>query len=236
MIPIEETLIGFPMALALGLVFGMGACTIACLPYLGPVFLASHGGVRHSWRILLPFSLGRLSGYAAMTGLAGLAGFYLDEAITGDNQVRAIVGCATILIGIALWLRGSKPAACGNKSDSPVVSVPIEQLTDKAQPDKAPRSMLPGGLFLLGVGMTLTPCAPLSAVLVSAAALASPWQGMLLGLGFGVGAIIIPSLIYGVGAAYIGSRLREQLQHRQHLIVRLSAGLLVLSGAGNLLR
>lgn len=236
MIPIDQTLIGFPMALALGLVFGMGACTIACLPYLGPVFLASEGGVRHSWRILLPFSVGRLSGYAAMSGLAGLAGLYLDEAITGDSQVRAIVGCATILIGTALWVRGSKPTTCRSEGGSTVVTVPLERLAEKTDPGKVPRSLLPGGLFLLGVGMTLTPCAPLSAVLISAAALASPWQGLLLGLGFGIGAIIIPSLVYGVGAAFIGSRLREQLQHRQHFIVRLSAGLLVLSGVGNLIR
>lgn len=236
MIPIEETLVGFPMALALGLVFGMGACTIACLPYLGPVFLASDGGVRQSWRILLPFSVGRLSGYTAMASLAGLAGLYLDDAITGDTQVRAIVGSATILIGIALWLRGSKPGSCRRQGESSGVSVPVEQLVAEKDRISAPRPLLPGGLFLLGVGMTLTPCAPLSAVLISAAAFASPWHGLLLGLGFGIGAIIIPSLVYGVGAAFIGSRLREQLAHRQHLIVRLSAGLLVLSGVGNLIR
>ena len=236
MIPIEQTLVGFPMALALGLVFGMGACTIACLPYLGPVFLASDGGVRHSWRILLPFSIGRLSGYAAMAGLAGLAGLYLDEAITGETQVRAIVGIATLLIGIALWLRGSRPVTCSSQSASAVVSVPLQQLAQSRDDGKAPRSLLPGGLFLLGVGMTLTPCAPLSAVLVSAAALCNPWQGLILGLGFGAGAIVIPSLFYGVGAAFLGSRIREQLQQRQHLLVRLSAGLLVLSGVGNLVR
>jgi sulfite exporter TauE/SafE len=236
MIPIEQTLVGVPMALALGLVFGMGACTIACLPYLGPVFLASDGGIRHSWRILLPFSIGRLSGYASLATLAGLAGLYLEDTVTDDTKVRAIVGCATILIGIALWLRGSSVAACSNKSKVSVVTVPIEQLSSTTDRTSAPRPLLPGGLFLLGIGMTLTPCAPLSAVLFSAAAVASPWHGLTLGLGFGIGAILIPSLIYGVGAAYLGMRLREQLQRRQLMIIRLSAGLLVLSGVGNLIR
>ena len=236
MIPIEQTLVTLPMALALGLVFGMGACTIACLPYLGPVFLASDGGIRRSWRILLPFSAGRLSGYASLATLAGVAGHYLEGAITDDAQVRALVGCATILIGIALWLRGPSVAACGNKSKSSVTTIPVEQLGATATPNNAPRPLLPGGLFLLGIGMTLTPCAPLGAVLFSAATVANPWHGLLLGLGFGIGAILIPSLIYGIGAAYLGTRLRGQLQHRQLMINRLSAGLLILSGIGNLLR
>jgi sulfite exporter TauE/SafE len=236
MIPIEQTLVTFPMALALGLVFGMGACTIACLPYLGPVFLASDGGIRHSWRILMPFSVGRLLGYASLATLAGVVGHYLEGTITDETQVRAVVGCATILIGIALWLRGPSVAACKNKSQSTVATIPLDQLGATATHNNAPRPLLPGGLFLLGIGMTLTPCAPLGAVLFSAAAVASPWHGLLLGLGFGIGAILIPSLIYGIGAAYLGSRLREQLKHRQLAITRLSAGLLILSGVGNLLR
>ena len=236
MIPIEQTLVSFPMAMALGLVFGMGACTIACLPYLGPVFLATDGGVRRSWRILLPFSLGRMSGYASLATLAGLAGYYLEGTIADNTQVRVIVGCATILIGIALWLRGGRATACNNRERSSVATVPLEQIGASTEQKRVPRPLLPGGLFLLGIGMTLTPCAPLGAVLFTAATVASPWHGLLLGLGFGIGAILIPSLVYGIGAAYLGSRLREQLQQRQLLIVRLSAGLLILSGVGNLVR
>jgi thiol:disulfide interchange protein DsbD len=236
MTPIEQTLVTFPMALALGLVFGMGACTIACLPYLGPVFLASDGGIRRSWRILLPFSLGRLSGYATLATIAGLAGHYLAGEIADETQVRALVGSAAILIGIALWRRRSSTGVCRGKGESVVTTVPLEHLGRTTDRDNTPRPLLPGGLFLLGVGMTLTPCAPLGAVLFSAAAAATPWHGLLLGLGFGLGAIFIPSLIYGIGAAYLGTRLREQLQQHQQTITRLSAGLLILSGVGNLMR
>jgi sulfite exporter TauE/SafE len=236
MISVEHTLVTFPMALALGLVFGMGACTVACLPYLGPVFLASGGGIRYSWRILLPFSLGRLSGYAGMATLAGVAGYHLEGAIADDTQVRTLVGCATILIGSALWLRGPKVAACGNSNKPLSATVPVDQIARSATGRNVPRPLLPGGLFMLGISMTLTPCAPLAAVLFSAAAAASPWHGLLLGLGFGVGAILIPSLLYGVGVAYLGTRLREQLKHHQLTIIRLSAGLLMISGVANLLR
>lgn len=39
--------LGFGAAFLMGLVFGAGPCTITCLPYLGPVFLAGEG--EESW-------------------------------------------------------------------------------------------------------------------------------------------------------------------------------------------
>jgi sulfite exporter TauE/SafE len=70
---------------------------------------------------------------------------------------------------------------------------------------------MPAGLFLMGMGMALTPCAPMSVVLVSAAAAGNPLWGLTLGLGFGIGAIVAPSLVYGLAVAYFGKRLREEL-------------------------
>ncbi|MFA7095272.1 MAG: sulfite exporter TauE/SafE family protein [Gammaproteobacteria bacterium] len=240
MTPIGQTLVSVPMAAVLGLVFGMGACTLACLPYLGPVFLASDGGIRRSWRILLPFSLGRLGGYAAFATAAGALGDYLDGQIADAAHVRALVGVAAILIGLGLWQRRTDTPAChasaapwqGRNDEQPLRRVVS---ASAALPGRG-RPLLPGGLLLLGAGMTLTPCAPLATVLFSAAVSASPWHGLLLGLGFGLGAILVPSLVYGVGAAWIGARLREQLQHHRVTATRLSAALLVLTGVGNLLR
>lgn len=238
--PIEQTLVTLPMAAVLGLVFGMGACTLACLPYLGPVFLASDGGIRRSWRILLPFSLGRLGGYAALATAAGAAGRYLGGQVAENGEVRAVIAIAAILIGLALWWRRPVEMACSPSAEVPLRPIAYVGPSVAAQSGErfglATRPLLPGGLFLLGAGMTLTPCAPLGTVLFSAAVSASPWHGLLLGLGFGLGAIFVPSLVYGVGAAWIGTRLREQLQHHRVTVTRLSAGLLVLTGVGNLLR
>ncbi|MGE0082054.1 MAG: sulfite exporter TauE/SafE family protein [Thiohalomonadaceae bacterium] len=240
MTPIEQTLVSFPMAAVLGLVFGMGACTLACLPYLGPVFLASDGGIRRSWRILLPFSVGRLGGYAALATAAGALGQYLGGQVADAAHVRALVGVAAILIGFGLWQRRPGAPVChagpaslqGRDEERPLRRVELARtaIAGSGQP------LLPGGLLLLGAGMTLTPCAPLATVLFSAAVSASPWHGLLLGLGFGLGAILVPSLVYGVGAAWIGARLREQLQQHRVTATRLSAALLVLTGVGNLLR
>jgi len=224
MIPIEQTLVTLPMAIALGLVFGMSACTITCLPYLGPVFMASDGGIRHAWRTLLPFSLGRLAAYATLATGAGMAGQYLGKAAAG-GEVRWVLGAAAVLVGLALLLRRRTAAACTGSGEAVIArdSRPGPQ-----------RALMPGGLFLMGAGMALSPCAPLGTVLFSAAAAGSAWHGLALGLGFGLGAIAIPSLFYGVGIAYLGSRLRERLQQWRPRIEQLSALLLILVGTRNL--
>jgi thiol:disulfide interchange protein DsbD len=218
--------IGLPMAMAIGLAFGLSACTISCLPYLAPLFLAADGGVARSWRILLPFSFGRLCGYGALAAVAGLAGRYLGNHVTDSGQVRALVGVAAIMVGIALWRR--RPATCAAK---PAETAPLRRMDYPAA-----KALMPAGLFLLGVGMTLTPCAPLGVVVFSAALSGSATHGLLLGLGFGLGTVVVPSLIYGIGAAHMGEGLRRQLGRHSHTLTRVSASLLVLTGVGNLVR
>jgi sulfite exporter TauE/SafE len=224
-----ETVIGIPMALSLGLMYGLGPCLISCLPYLGPVFLARDFGLRRSWRVVLPLSLGRLLGYAGFGVVAGLAG----RAVTDGSAapvLRLLVGCAAMMVGAALlWRRPACAAVAGPASSS---ALPLRRF----DPGAEPRPLLPGGLFLMGLSMAMTPCAPLGVVLFSAAASTSAGHGALLGLGFGLGAIVVPSLVYGLGVAYLGTQLREQLGAWRPRIERLSAGLLVLTGASHLFR
>jgi sulfite exporter TauE/SafE len=225
MAPLEQTLLTLPTAILLGLVFGMGSCTIACLPYLGPVFIAAEGGVRQAWRVLLPFSLGRLGSYALLAALAGLSGQYVGGAVAG-GKLRWLMGAAAILLGVALLLRRPGGDGCSRRHNATLPGRGLRSLSAGAA--------MPGGLFLLGASMALSPCAPLGSVLFSAAACASAWSGLWLGLGFGVGAIVVPTIFYGFGFAWFGNRLREQLRNSHRHIVRLSAALLILSGAGNL--
>jgi uncharacterized protein len=88
----------------------------------------------------------------------------------------------------------------------------------------------------MGLSMTMTPCAPLGVVLFSAATSASASHGLALGLAFGLGAIVVPSLVYGLGAAYLGTQLREQLGAWRPRIERLSASLLIVTGVSHLFR
>ncbi len=224
MIPVDMV-VGAPMAAALGFAYGMGPCLISCAPFLGPVFLANDGGIGKSWKIILPLSLGRLTAYGMFGAVVGAFGHYVKGMVVSDT-IHIVIGCAVLMMGIALLLR--RPAqACATPQVQPL------QRMDKAQ---APRTLLPGGLFLMGVGMALSPCAPLGIVLFSAAMSGSAAGGLLLGASFGLGAIVIPALFYGIGMAYLGTRLREQLRNWRPAIERVSALLLVAVGISNLAR
>lgn len=222
-----DMVIGAPMAAALGFAYGMGPCLISCLPFLGPVFLASDGGLKNSWKIILPLSLGRLTAYSAFGATVGMAGHYVKGSITTDS-VRIVVGCAVLMMGLALLLRRTEKACASSNSQT----VPLQRMDRK----ESPRMLMPGGLFLMGIGMALSPCAPLGLVLFSASMTGSAAGGLLLGLSFGLGAIVIPAIAYGVGMAYLGTQLREQLQNWRPKIERVSALLLVAVGISNLAR
>lgn len=228
--PMPAAQIGLPMAFTLGFAFGMGPCLLACLPYLGTVFLNSDGGVRQSWRVLLPVALGRLTGYVGFGFASGWLGQVASERIA-SGQIRLALGAAALLVGAALFWRVA--AGRGQCAQPAPTSQPLLRLD--ARPVAAPpKTLMPGGLYLMGLSMALTPCAPLGVVLVAATALASAQTGALLGLAFGLGAVLVPSLVYGLGAAYFGKRLRQQLGPWRDRIQMLSAGLLMLTGAVHL--
>lgn len=222
-----DMVVGAPMAATLGFAYGMGPCLISCAPFLGPVFLASDGGIKKSWKIIFPLSLGRLAAYGTFGLIVGAAGHYVKGTITADS-VRIVVGGAVLMMGLALLLRRPEKMCVAAAAQS----VPVLRM-DKCA---TPRTLMPGGLFLMGVGMTLSPCAPLGVVLFSAGMTGTAAGGLLLGLSFGLGAIVIPAIAYGIGMAYLGAQLREQLKSWRPGIERISALLLVVVGVGNLAR
>lgn len=203
----------------LGVVFGIGPCTLTCLPYLGPVFLSQSGGVKDSWKIVMPFSLGRLISYSAL----GLVAGYLGQTLSTNLKTPVIgwiLGAATICVGLyILWTTLNKHKAkggCGANSPSKLSNV------------------MPGSLFFMGMGMALTPCSPLSTVLLVSAASASAFTGFSLGFSFGIGAVMVPAVIFGFGMAYFGQRVREILANSRKKLELASGGILIVMGLGTI--
>lgn len=212
----ESLTLTFSAALVMGLVFGAGPCNITCLPYLGPVFLGSEGA--RPWRVVVPFSLGRLAGYSGLGAVAGGLG-YAATSWFENGTAGVILGLATVLAGSWLLMRrrpACKPAAPGN--------------TQTVRPMKRRAAAFPLTLFAMGAGMALNPCAPLGTVLLAAAATAQPVSGASLGLGFGVGAVLIPGALFGLLVAHFGAQVRVHLSRWEGRLQAGAGSLLVALG------
>ncbi|MEJ2345600.1 MAG: sulfite exporter TauE/SafE family protein [Gammaproteobacteria bacterium] len=215
----EPVALTFSSALLMGLVFGAGPCNVTCLPYLGPVFLGSHPG---AWRTIAAFSLGRLAAYAGLGAVAGAAGraatSWLDPA-----AASIALGGATLVVGVLLWRRAGASRRCAAQPRGGEVTATIYP--------RRPAAM-PLGLFAMGASMGLNPCVPLATVLVAAAASAAWQSGLWLGLGFGVGAVLMPALVFGAVMAHFGLQVRAALQRWGGVVERAAGvGLMVLGGA-----
>lgn len=228
----DATGITLSAALVTGLAFGAGPCNVTCLPYLGPVFLRGEG-IRQSWHILLPFTLGRLAGYSTLGLAAGAAGQTLT-ALLQSAAAGWILGMAAILIGLKLMRHPSTAMAC-TKADSqtPIEEQPLAFV--ESPPVNGTRAPMPGALFSLGAGMALNPCIPLTAVLTAAAATGKATGGLALGLSFGLGAVVIPVFVFGLLIAHFGSELKQQLGRSSKTVEKAGAGLLILLGIATLM-
>ncbi|AKH20755.1 sulfite exporter TauE/SafE family protein [Sedimenticola thiotaurini] len=229
MMPLEPVVLSFSAVLLLGLGFGAGPCNIACLPYLGPVFVATGEGIRGAWRILLPFSAGRLTGYALLGAFSGFLGLVVQDWLTAP-WVRWVLGGATIMVALSLlWRRYRYQAVCGanrRREIQAVVAPPVPG-------EKV--SLLPGGLFFMGAGMALNPCAPLSMVILAAATTGSAKAGMMLGFGFGIGAVLVPTVIFSLGVAHFGQQLTQHMARWGNSLENASITLLIIMGMGTVL-
>ena len=79
--------------------------------------------------------------------------------------------------------------------------------------------------------MALNPlCGPLALVVLAAAASADLWSGLVLGLSFGVGAVLLPFFIFAFLVAGISAELKRQLAPWRRLLERGAAALLLIFG------
>lgn len=236
----DNMTLGFSAALLMGLAFGAGPCNITCLPYLGPVFLAQeNNSFRTSWKTIIPFSLGRLTGYTLLGAVAGSVGLAATKWIE-EGIAAQVLGIATIMVGIFM-LSGTlfKSRSCSSHQSMTKKSGKTEvneitftpQSEYKKKPVKKPTLYLTFSLFTMGTGMALNPCIPLVSILTVAAAMATPADGARLGIAFGLGAIGISTLFFGIAVAFFSQQIRKHLSQWRHILERASGVMLILLGS-----
>lgn len=231
----DNMTLGFSAALLMGLAFGAGPCNITCLPYLGPVFLAQEdNNFRTSWKTVIPFSLGRLTGYTLLGTIAGSFGLaattWVEEGIAAQ-----VLGIATILLGVYfLFTASSKKPGCTSyqsKTAQQTTSPITFSHPDDKQKKNKPTLYLTGSLFFMGTGMALNPCIPLITILTVAATMATPIDGARLGIAFGLGAVVIPSLFFAFVIAYFSEQVKQHLNQWSKQLERISGFMLIFLGS-----
>ncbi|MCV6590983.1 MAG: sulfite exporter TauE/SafE family protein [Marinobacterium sp.] len=245
---------GFGAAFMIGLSFGSGPCNLTCLPYLGPMMLGP-AAQRPFYAALLPFMLGRLLGYIALGVTAALLGEWVAHWLE-HPAIPLLVALVTGWLALRLWVQSGQTQSVGCTAARPPVIIigddqEMVQQEKKQQPaDNASLQLIatdaikPAServaaghehternwlqLLLLGMTLALNPCLPLLGLLAAATQSGSAIVGALLALAFGLGAVLIPSLLVRYGVALLGQTLREQLAHWRIALARTGAALLML--------
>ena len=192
----------------IGLSFGAGACMFTCIPTLGVMLLSQNLGPKETMVQTWRFNAGRLSAYGLLTAVSGWIGASLAGQLN-MSQVNILFGAMLLVSAIMLWRKG-KASNCGGSGKQ--------------------KRFIRAGAFGIGFGMGLRPCAPLAAVMAAAATTGSAFTGLLLGISFGLGAIIVPQLVFGYGLGHAGKTIRTQLQGRQEQLARTGASVLAFVG------
>ena len=235
-------------AFLIGLSFGSGPCNLSCLPYLGPVLLGP-GAQRPFTAVVLPFMTGRLIGYFTMGVTAALLGSVIKEYLA-HPVVPIFAAIISLWLALKMWRQAADkkcatahaPVTTSNSSSSnssASLSLAKASTTHLSKTKQSSVNIIASDeqplvernawqLAMLGFSLALNPCIPLLGLLAAAAQSANPIWGGMIALSFGLGAIVIPSLLVRYGIALLGRELRSQLAQWQVGLTRTGALMLVL--------
>jgi len=210
-------------AFLIGLSFGTGPCNLSCLPYLGPVLLGP-GAQRPFVEVVLPFMSGRLLGYLCMGTSAALLGGIIKSYLA-HPLVPIFAAVVSLWLALKMWRQAGEKKCSSAGVHQPTGPKSDNLIASDAQPLDARNAWQ---LSMLGFSLALNPCIPLLGLLAAAAQSADPVWGGAISLSFGLGAIVIPSLLVRYGVALLGKELRNQLVQWQAGLTRTGALMLVL--------
>lgn len=185
--------------------YGATACMLTCMPLISPILLANSGTRNQSLRVLLPISLGRISGYIFLSLIAFEGATLLKYIITDKTLMGYLLGGITLILAVRLWFSLNTASCC------------------TTQP-KTPKGRIP--LFLTGVLLSMSLCAPVITMMTLSATTSSLGLAIIYGAVFGLGATLLWFLFFSVVLTAILkeslvhlSRYRSLLQHTAPIIL-----------------
>lgn len=163
-------------ALSLGILYGLGPCTIFCAPILIPLIMAIARTGKEGVIQVFSFGFGRILSYIFLGAISGYSGYLLTNLVS-----QKIIGIFIVLLGTFILFRYFFFSSKFETSQS------------------CPRLLFRGRelSFISGVIIGLLPCPPLLALLGLAVLERSFLIGAGMGFFFGMGSLITPLIIFG---------------------------------------
>lgn len=204
-------------ALAMG-VAGSAHCVGMC----GPIALAvpsPSNTPAARWMSTLLLNSGRLATYLMLGAAVGSLG--LGMRLVGLQQAVTIIGGGLILLSVLV------PGALARWSPNGRIAIGISRLRGRMARNL--KRTAPEALFFSGVLNGLLPCGLLYAALLGAAAMASPLEGALFMMAFGLGTW--PALVaLRMSTGLLGPSARGALRRLSPVLISAVAVLMILRG------
>lgn len=210
-------------ALLVGLLGG-GHCVGMCGGIVGAVSMSMPGS-RPQWRLLLAYNLGRIGSYSiagVIAGAVGASSFFLQHLLPVGKVLYVLANIMLILLG--LYLANFWHGVLVLERVGALLWKRLQPFSKRWLPVRSVWQAV-----MLGAIWGWLPCGLVYSVLIAALATASPVQGGLLMLMFGLGTL--PTLM-AMGMAAV--RLKAWLQ--QLWLRRLSGVIVLLFGVLGLAR
>jgi hypothetical protein len=180
------------------------------MPLLSPILLANSATRQQSLRVLLPISLGRISGYIFLSLIAYLGATMIKTLISDTELIGYLLGSVTLILAGRLWFSLRVSASCCSSS----LNTPQGNMA----------------LFMTGMFLSMSICAPVITMMTLSATSTSIGWAIAYGLAFGLGATLLWFLFFSVVLTAI---LKESLSHlSNYRNILQHAAPLILAGVG----
>jgi thiol:disulfide interchange protein DsbD len=197
-----------------GLFYGMTVCGFSCLPYIGTYIMGTQEGIGKGLKAVFIFSLSKIVTYTFLGALCGYIGGVVLDKISPE-KLSLITGGIIFFIGIIVFLKPLRPCQQNSRK---IIRNRLFQKPYLA-------------LIIMGVGISLVPCLPLTAVLLYSSTTHSIFAGGLISLVFSIGTSISPLYLFGGAAGWFSKKIRLQIPQHSRLLQRLNGGVLAFLGA-----
>jgi cytochrome c biogenesis protein CcdA len=188
-----------------GFSYGASVCTFTCMPFLAPLLINARQDRAGVMRVLVPFSLGRMSAYIVIALVATMGAGVVKSMIDDSDISRYILSLSTLIMGLVVLYKSYKNTqTCCTKSESRL------------------------GHYAVGFGISFNLCVPVMSLVAVSANSDSLMSSAIYGIIFGLGVVSFGFILFLFVFSKIINTFMEELGKMKKKIEIFSGFFLIL--------